>query len=352
MSFNLFAAEEEALAKAHAMEERLAELAPDCLPEFRELVAAFELSTREQRRLVRVSDRLQAQLSDANHELDRRRSEAEAALDRLREAQEAMIQSEKLASLGALVAGVAHEINTPVGIAVSCASHLADSTQAIRRRAEEGELSKAAFARYLATAVDTTDLILGNCERAAQLIAGFKQVAVDRTSALRRSINLAACIHDTLVSLQPKLRPSGHAVAVDCPVDLELDSYPGVLSQILSNLVMNALTHAFADGRVGDMTITAQCPDPDTVRLCFTDNGRGMSEEHRARVFEPFFTTTRSHGGSGLGLHIVHNLVVGALMGAITVDSAPDRGTSFILIFPRRTPDTDRAGQDATPERP
>lgn len=346
MSFNLFAAEEEALAKARALEKRLGALAPDCLQEFCELIAAFELSTREQQRLVRVSDRLQAQLSDANHELERRRSEAEAALDRLREAQEAIVQSEKLASLGALVAGVAHEINTPVGIAVSCASHLADATQAIRQRAGDGELSKAEFARYLATAVDTTDLILGNCERAAQLIAGFKQVAVDRASAVRRSVNLAAYIQDTLVSLQPKLRPSGHAVAVNCPADLELDSYPGVLSQILSNLVMNALTHAFADGRAGDMAITVDCLDADTVRLRFTDNGLGMSEEHRARVFEPFFTTRRGRGGSGLGLHIVHNLVMGALKGSITVDSAPDRGTSFTLLFPRRTPDHDLSVED------
>ena len=338
MSFNLFAAEEEALAKARALETRLEALAPQCLSEFREFVAAFELSTREQQRLVRVSDRLQAQLSDANHELERRRSEAEAALESLREAQEAMVQSEKLASLGALVAGVAHEINTPVGIAVSCASHLADATQALRRRAEACELGKAEFARYLATAIDTTDLILGNCERASQLIAGFKQVAVDRASAERRSVNLAAYIQDTLVSLQPKLRPSGHAVAVSCPGDLELDSYPGVLSQILSNLVMNALTHAFADGRTGDMAIAVELPTADTVRLCFTDTGRGMSEEDRARVFEPFFTTRRGRGGSGLGLHIVHNLVVGVLKGSITVDSMLDRGTSFTLLFPRRTP--------------
>ncbi|CAO3407012.1 sensor histidine kinase [Azospirillum largimobile] len=341
MSFNLFAAEEEALAKARALEKRLEALAPQCLSEFRELVAAFELSTREQQRLVRVSDRLQAQLSDANHELERRRSEAEAALESLREAQEAMVQSEKLASLGALVAGVAHEINTPVGIAVSCASHLADATQSLRRRAADGELGKAEFARYLATAIDTTDLILGNCERASQLIAGFKQVAVDRASAVRRCVNLAAYIQDTLVSLQPKLRPSGHAVSVSCPSDLELDSYPGVLSQILSNLVMNALTHAFADGRPGDMAITVDLPTPDTVRLCFTDTGRGMSEEHRARIFEPFFTTRRGRGGSGLGLHIVHNLVVGVLKGSIAVDSAPDRGTSFTLLFPRRTPGQD-----------
>ncbi|CAO3421438.1 sensor histidine kinase [Azospirillum doebereinerae] len=339
MNFNLFAAEEQAIEQARSLGERLNTVAPDCAADFEAVIEAFQRSTREQRRLVRVSDRLQAQLGAANQELERRRQEAETALARLREAQEAMLQAEKLASLGALVAGVAHEINTPVGIAVSCASHLSDATDRLKRASEGGNLSRGDFARYLATAGDTTGLILDNCQRAAQLIAGFKQVAVDRASAERRRVNLGAYIQETLVSLQPKLRPVGHGVSVSCPADLELDSYPGVLSQILANLVMNALTHAFAEGQPGSMTILVETPDTGTVRLTFADNGRGMTEEHRARVFEPFFTTRRGQGGSGLGLHIVHNLVVGALKGSITVDSAVDRGTAFTLLFPRVTPD-------------
>jgi two-component system, NtrC family, sensor kinase len=341
MKFNLFAAEEQAIEKARALGEALAIVAPDCVGDFEALVDAFQRSTREQRRLVRVSDRLQAQLGTANQELERRRLEAETALEHLREAQEAIIQAEKLASLGALVAGVAHEINTPVGIAVSCASHLADATARLKRLSDEGAVSRGDFSRYLATAGDTTDLILANCQRAAQLIAGFKQVAVDRASAERRRFNLATYIQETLVSLQPKLRPLGHRVSVLCPPDLELDGYPGVLSQILANLVMNALTHAFPNGRVGLMAIEVEQPDSGWVRLRFSDNGQGMTEENRARVFEPFFTTRRGHGGSGLGLHIVHNLVVGALKGSITVESAVDQGTRFVLLFPQQTPEQD-----------
>lgn len=344
MSFNLFAAEEQAIEQARALGERLTGRAPDCVADFEALVEAFQRSIREQRRLVRVSDRLQAQLGSANQELERRRQEAETALARLRDAQEAIIQAEKLASLGALVAGVAHEINTPVGIAVSCASHLSDATLRLKRASEGGDLSRGDFARYLATATDTADLILANCQRAAQLIASFKQVAVDRASSERRRVNLAGCIHETLVSLQPKLRPAGHTVTVECPPDLDMDGDPGVLSQILANLVMNALIHAFAEGQPGRMTIQVETVEEDRVRLTFADDGRGMTDEHRARVFEPFFTTRRGQGGSGLGLHIVHNLVAGALKGGISVDGAVDRGTIFTLLFPRRTPDDTHAG--------
>ncbi|QCO14206.1 sensor histidine kinase [Azospirillum brasilense] len=346
MTFNLFAAEELAIEQARLLGERLGAAAPELRADFEALVEAFQRSTREQRRLVRVSDRLQAQLGSANQELERRRQEAETALADLREAQEAMVRAEKLASLGALVAGVAHEINTPVGIAVSCASHLSDATAGLRRRAQSGELSKADFSRYLATATDTTALILTNCERAAKLIASFKQVAVDRASAERRAVNLNRYIQETLVSLEPKLRQGRHGISVSCPDGLVVDSYPGALSQILTNLVMNSVTHAFVDaqgaeGQGGALSITVQEPEPGTVRLVYTDDGRGIPADHLPRIFDPFFTTRRGEGGSGLGLHIVHNLAVGALKGTISVDSAPGQGTRFVLTFPRSTPPDD-----------
>ncbi|WP_448203415.1 sensor histidine kinase [Azospirillum sp. sgz302134] len=338
MTFNLFAAEEQAIEQARLLGERLGAAAPDLRADFDALVEAFRRSTREQRRLVRVSDRLQAQLGSANQEAERRRQEAETALAHLREAQEAMVRAEKLASLGALVAGVAHEINTPVGIAVSCASHLADATGHLRGRMQEGALSKADFNRYLATATDTTALILDNCERAARLIASFKQVAVDRASAERRAVNLRRYIQETLVSLEPKLRQGGHGISVACPDDLVVDSYPGALSQILTNLVMNSLTHAYAEGQAGHLTVTVEEPVPGTVRLTYGDNGRGIPADHLPQVFDPFFTTRRGEGGSGLGLHIVHNLTVGALKGAISVESLPGQGTRFVLTFPKDTP--------------
>ncbi|HEY0838059.1 MAG TPA: ATP-binding protein [Azospirillum sp.] len=338
MSFNLFDAEEKAIERARELGERLAGAAPECSAGFNDLLDAFTRSYREQRRLVRFSDRLQAQLATVNQELERRRQEAETALARLQEAQEVLVQSEKLASLGALVAGVAHEINTPVGIAVSCASHLADATGTLKALTEQGGLGRNDFNRYLATAVDTTALILANCERAAQLINSFKQVAVDRASAERRAFALDAYIQETLVSLQPKLRQGGHTVSVDCPAGLTVDGYPGALSQILTNLVMNSLQHAFDPGRGGHITIAVAQPDPDTVLLTYADDGKGIPAEVMPKVFDPFFTTRRGQGGSGLGLHVVHNIVVGPLKGAITVGDAPGRGALFTITFPRVAP--------------
>ncbi|WP_448188621.1 sensor histidine kinase [Azospirillum sp. sgz301742] len=339
MSFNLFDAEEQVIERAQSLGARLAEVTPDFGAELAELVEGFKRSYREQRRLVRVSDRLQGQLAAANQEAERRRQEAESALERLREAQDVLVQQEKLASLGALVAGVAHEINTPVGIAVSCASHLSDATARLGEMVERGQLGRGEFNRYLATATDTATLILANCERAAQLINSFKQVAVDRASAERRGFDLGAYVQETLLSLQPNLKRGQHTVTVDCPADLMVEGYPGALSQILTNLVMNSLTHGFAEGQGGHLRIGVTQPDAETVCLTYADDGRGIPAEHLALVFEPFFTTRRGEGGSGLGLHIVHNLVVGPLKGGITVDSAPGRGAVFTLTFPRVAPE-------------
>ncbi|WP_207458799.1 HAMP domain-containing sensor histidine kinase [Azospirillum sp. SYSU D00513] len=339
MDFTLFDAEEQAIRQARLLAEKLASAAPECSAEFEALVDSFKRSYREQRRLVRVSDRLQAQVGAANQELERRRQEAETALERLREAQEMIVQAEKLASLGALVAGVAHEINTPVGIAVSCASHLSDATAELKGKVEAGALGRADFNRYLATAADTTALILSNAGRAAELINSFKQIAVDRASAERRRFPLRSTIQETLTSLQPKLRPGHHTVEVTCPADLEVDGYPGAVSQILTNLVINSLTHAFAEGQAGTMSIAASRPDPDTVQLVYRDDGRGIPPDHLTQIFEPFFTTRRGQGGSGLGLHIVHNLVAGPLKGTITVESLAGSGTTFTVTFPRRAPD-------------
>jgi len=338
MSFNLFDAEEQVIERARALGAKLADVAPDCGDDLAELIESFKRSYREQRRLVRVSDRLQGQLAAVNQELERRRREAETALARLREAQDVLVQQEKLASLGALVAGVAHEINTPVGIAVSCASHLSDATARLTGLVERGELGRGEFTRYLSTAADTTALVLANCERAAQLINSFKQVAVDRASAERRCFDLGAYVQETLLSLQPNLKRGQHGVEVDCPPGIEVEGYPGALSQILTNLVMNAITHGFEEGRPGRLRIAVTQPDPDTVRLVHADDGRGIPAEHLAHIFEPFFTTRRSEGGSGLGLHIVHNLVVGALKGSIAVESTPGQGTTFTLTFPRVAP--------------
>ena len=342
-SFNLFDAEERVLAEAEALRERLSGSDPELRAGVEALAEAYRRSVREQRRLVKGSDRMQHQLASLNQELARRKAEAEEALAKLKQAQETLVQAEKLASLGALVGGVAHEINTPVGIALSCASHLSDATSHMRKLFEADDIGIEDFERYMETAADTTHLILGNCERAAALIRSFKQVAVDRTSAERRRFELASYIAETLASLKPRIRQAGHRVDIDCPPGLMVEGYPGALSQVLTNFVMNSIVHGYDEGQSGHLTIVVDQPSPELVRLVYADDGRGIAEEHRTRIFDPFFTTRRGAGGTGLGLHIVYNLVTGPLEGQLSVESEAGHGTRFTIIFPRHASGGDAA---------
>ncbi|RAU22790.1 histidine kinase [Paramagnetospirillum kuznetsovii] len=334
-SFNLFDAEEKLLEQAEALRGSLDGTSAVVRGGFDTLLDGYSRSVREQRRLVKVSDRLQAQLATVNQELGRRKAEAEEALASLKAAQESLVQSEKLASLGALVAGVAHEINTPIGIALSCASHLADATAGMRKMFEADDIGVEDFERFMATVTDTTRLILGNCDRAADLIRSFKQVAVDRTTSDRRHFDLGSYIRETLASLGPHLRQAGHAVSIDCPGGIVMNSFPGALSQVLGNFVMNSLVHGFGPGEIGHIVISVDQPDPTSVRIAYSDNGHGIPEENRGRIFDPFFTTKRGAGGSGLGLHIVYNLVVGQLGGTVAVEPRDGGGTCFIVTIPK-----------------
>ncbi len=267
------------------------------------------------------------------------RKHAEAALATARER---LLEAEKMAALGSLVAGVAHEINTPIGTALTAATHLADRTAGFVEAMDTGALKRRQAVEYAHTAEEATGLIVANVTRAGELVQSFKQVAVDQSSDERRDFALGPYIEEVLVSLRPRLRKGQHAVDVACPPDLRLDGYPGALSQILTNLVINALTHAFGEtegGRIAiDVAVAAPDGQGDQVTLRFSDNGCGIPESHLPRVFEPFFTTRRGAGGTGLGLHIVYNIVTRRLGGAIAVDSPPGHGTTFLLRFPRVAP--------------
>ena len=260
---------------------------------------------------------------------------AEAALARQQEMQGELVQAEKLAALGGLVAGVAHEINTPVGITLSAATHLEAETQKADRAYQAGELTEEGLAEYFATARQAVQLMTLNSQRAADLIHGFKQVAVDRTGGEQRRFDLATYIDEVLLSLRSHLKKSRIEITVNCPAELTLDSLPGALSQVLTNLIMNSLVHAFEPDQVGHIEITANLEENDQVRLVYRDDGRGIPPELHAKVFEPFFTTRRSKGGSGLGLHIVHTVVTQSLKGSLTLASHPDQGTQFTLCLPR-----------------
>lgn len=270
------------------------------------------------------------------------RDEAERALQDLKDAQVQLIQSEKMAALGSLVAGVTHEINTPVGIALTGASLLAEKARKLRGLFEAGTMRRGDFADFMDTADEATQLMLLNIERAARLIQSFKRIAVDQASEERQVFELSDYIHEVLRSLGMRIRRSGHAVTVVCPEDLTLDSYPGAFGQILTNLVMNSLIHGYDAGRQGALRI-AVAEEADEVTLVYADDGKGIAPEVRGRVFEPFFTTCRDNGGSGLGLNIVYTLVTRTLRGQVRLDSAPGAGAAFTLRFPRVAPhDTGR----------
>jgi predicted ATPase/signal transduction histidine kinase len=254
----------------------------------------------------------------------------------LKKMQKQLVESEKLASLGQLVAGVAHEINTPVGVAVTGASTLAEETDKIESMYRDGSMRRSDLDGYMATAGTVSRLLLSNMERAAVLIQSFKEVAIDQTSEERRTFRLKAYIDDVLLNLRPLLRKTGHEVEVSCAETIEIDTYPGALSQVLTNFVMNALLHAFDQGKTsGAMAIVVREPDPASIELRFSDTGKGIPQELLPRIFDPFFTTARGTGGSGLGLNIVHNLVTGSLQGRIAVESTIGSGTTFVLNFPR-----------------
>ncbi|SMH58235.1 PAS domain-containing sensor histidine kinase [Azospirillum agricola] len=264
----------------------------------------------------------------------------EAAYADLKETQASLVQAEKMASLALLVAGVAHEINTPVGIAFGCSTHLSARTRALSDAFAGGTMKKSDLAAYVATAGESTRLIQQNLTRAAELIQSFKRVAIDQTSQERRRFELLAYLEEVVTSLGPALRRGPHRIAIACSPGIVLDSFPGALSQVVTNLVMNALTHAFppdATGLVaaGHMVIDAEERPEGEVVIRFTDDGAGIPADHQPRIFEPFFTTRRGAGGSGLGLHIVFNLVTQTLGGRISVDSAPGDGTTFTLRIPK-----------------
>jgi signal transduction histidine kinase len=296
------------------------------------------LAGRHQQRLQITAETLERLVAERTRELAQRTADLEDSLTTLRETQATLVVQEKMASLGELVAGVAHEINTPIGVALTGATMLSDRTRDVQERFDGGKLRKSDFEGFLSTVTSTSGLLQSNIERAAALVQTFKQVSADRTSEVRRPFELHDYLDDVLISLSPAYRKAGHEVILSCPKNIEIDGYPGAFAQILSNFVMNSLVHGFTEGTAGRLQITVNLPDPESVELIYTDNGKGISPDHHIRVFDPFFTTRRGAGCTGLGLHIVYNLVTARLGGEIRLDSADDGGARFTLRFPRLAP--------------
>ncbi len=265
------------------------------------------------------------------------RDQAEAALAALQATQQSLIQAEKMASLSQLTAGIAHEINTPIGTALTAVTVLQRHTSGFVQAVESGAITKTAALKYTAVAAESCALVVSNIQRAATLIQSFKQVAVDQTSGEQRRFALCPYLHEILHSLTPRLKQTPHKVEIDCPADVTVTSYPGALAQIVTNLVVNSIVHAFPDGRAGHITIGVHDAGARQVTLQYRDDGKGIPQADLGRIFDPFFTTRRGEGGTGLGLHIVYNLVTQTLHGTISVVS-DNTGTCFTIAFPASAP--------------
>ncbi len=263
---------------------------------------------------------------------------AEAALRNLRETQNFLIESEKLAALGRLVAGVAHEINSPVGTSLTVASALERKAAAFAAEAAEGNLKRSSLQEFIDISREASAQLVANLNHAAELIQSFKQVATDRNYSEQRVFDLGDLTEQVVVSLRPGLRRKELTLNVECQPDLTMNSFPGPYGQVLTNLFLNAVAHAFPDGRAGTIDIKVRALEADHVEILFSDDGCGMSHGVRRKAFDPFFTTQRDQGGTGLGLHIVYSIVTDRLGGRINLDSEPGEGTKIRLILPRVAP--------------
>ena len=286
----------------------------------------------------RARERLERTVAERTAELARARDDAERALGELRETQAQLLMAEKMASLGQLVAGVAHEVNTPLGVALTAASHLAGQATDLQGALRNGTLSRQGLAQFADTAHESASLIEHNLGRAARLIDSFKQVSVDRSTDERRRFLLDDYLRDLLASMAPIWRLRPISVQLDASGDLLMDSYPGTLGQIVSNLLQNCLLHAFAPAEEGRITVRAEPLPPGWLALEVIDDGVGMSADVQARAFDPFFTTKRNQGATGLGLHIVFNHVRQRLGGRVSVRSAPQQGSCVRLEVPLVAP--------------
>jgi signal transduction histidine kinase len=276
----------------------------------------------------------------AEAELRASKEQAESALLELNTAQRNLIDAERLAALGGLVAGVAHEVNNPLGISLTVASSFARRAEIFETELHsDTQLRRSQLEEFVRSSREAAEQLVANLNRAGELIQSFKQVAVDRSHAERRQFLLKEATDQIIASLRPVLRKAKIDLVLDISEGLAINGYPGSYGQILTNLVLNAANHAFADGRAGTISISARPRGHDDIELIFTDNGAGMTPEVQRQAFDPFFTTRRNEGGTGLGLHIAYTLVTQQFGGRMVLDSRLGQGTTFRIIMPKTAKD-------------
>lgn len=298
-----------------------------------------EMNAKQQ--LRELNDALESRVRERSAALEQANRNLSNALETLQRTQHDLIASEKMASLGSLVAGIAHELNTPIGNSLLASTALTDRVQEFKQTLAEGAIRRSTLNHHLDEVQLACGLISNSLQKAADLIASFKQIAVDQTNDQRRHFRLQSVALDTAATYMPRLRRNAIVMEVDVPPDLELDSYPGSMYQVLNNLINNALMHAFEGRDCGRLWLSAQAMKDGQLDIVFRDNGMGMTEDVKRHIFDPFFTTKMGNGGTGLGMNIVYNIVTGVMGGRITVDSAPGEGTTVRMVVPASSPQRD-----------
>lgn len=243
------------------------------------------------------------------------------------------VEAEKFATMGKLVAGIAHEINTPIGVCVTAASHSGSRAAKMRKSFEADSLTRSELEAFLDDGAQTADILASNLDRAASLVSSFKRIAVDSSSEERRFFRLKDYMNDILATLSPRLKRTALRFEIVCPEDLEIDSYPGAFSQVFTNLVLNSIAHGYDEPIEGSIRIDAELKG-GMLTWAYRDDGRGIPDENIRKVFDPFFTTGSESGGSGLGLYIVYNIVTGVFKGRIAAGRAPGGGAQFTVTMP------------------
>ncbi|MET3109148.1 two-component system NtrC family sensor kinase [Oxalobacteraceae bacterium GrIS 2.11] len=307
----------------------------DVAHNFNLMSAAIETKVREVSDLNRE---LEIRVEQRTADLYLAKNRLEENIKVLKETQDSLVKSEKLASLGAIVAGVAHEINTPIGNALVTASTIREIVNEFSVQAVNGKLTVTALNNFLKLCKEGSQLVESSLVRASELIQSFKQVAVDQSSERRRSFNLSAVIKETLLTLKHTFKNTRYKLEFEIDESIVMDSFPGALSQVITNLLNNALLHGFEGRGEGRMKIAAQFISNHQIQISFSDDGIGIDEDHIKHIFDPFFTTKFGQGGSGLGLNVVDNITHRILGGTVSVSSHLGQGTEFIIQIPVKAP--------------
>lgn len=308
---------------------------------FNSLTEKMNLELKEkiaaQQQLKIINAELENRVNERTNNLQKTVNELNQTLADLHNTQSKLIEAEKLSSLGGMVAGIAHEINTPLGLCITMQSFIADNFNALKTQFDQGQMQKQTFVDFISMLDESLSILDKNLQRAAQLIKSFKQVSEDQSGEHIRKFILLDYLNEILETLSPRLKKTKHKVVINCSEQLWMHTYAGSISQVMTNLITNSLLHGFEHKDEGTITIDV-LENKGNIVFRYHDDGQGLSEEAKHKIFEPFYTTKRGIGGTGLGMHLVYNIVNQRLHGEIQLEEA-EQGTSFIITLPKTTPE-------------